>query len=100
MSKLRDAARGQRCTVMIPEVCNGNPETTVLAHVRLPGTGMGRKPPDWFAVFACSACHDAIDGRRLSPFLMTDCGVYLIPALFRTLEIQFRDGLLLVKNSG
>lgn len=24
---------------------------------------MGQKPPDWCSVYACSACHDAIDRR-------------------------------------
>lgn len=63
MSKLRKSARGKHCTLRIPGVCNGNPETTVLCHIRLPGTGIGRKPPDWQAVYGCSNCHDAFDGR-------------------------------------
>lgn len=50
--------------VRLPGVCNGNPETTVLAHYRLAGLcGMGLKPPDWSAAWACSACHDEIDRR-------------------------------------
>lgn len=34
-TKLTKAARGRECQVRIPGVCNGNPETTVLAHYRL-----------------------------------------------------------------
>ncbi|WP_163010062.1 DUF1364 domain-containing protein, partial [Pseudomonas viridiflava] len=51
----------------VPGVCNGNPETTVLAHYRLAGTnGMGCKPNDFQGAWACSACHDYVDGRGSS----------------------------------
>ena len=50
--------------VRIPEVCNHNSETTVLAHYRLAGvSGIGMKSPDILGAWACSACHDAIDRR-------------------------------------
>lgn len=63
-TKLTKAARGRDCQVRIPGVCNGNPETTVLAHYRMAGTsGMGCKPNDLQGAWACSACHDACDGR-------------------------------------
>lgn len=69
VADLRKAARGIECQVRIPGVCNHNPETSVLAHIRLPGTcGMGIKPPDLLGAIACSACHDEIDRRtRLRP---------------------------------
>lgn len=39
-------------------------ETTVLAHYRLAGTnGVGMKPDDEQAAWACARCHDIIDGR-------------------------------------
>jgi len=61
---LRELARGRPCMVRIPGICNGNPETTVLAHVRMMGiSGMGLKAPDWFGAWACSACHDYCDNR-------------------------------------
>lgn len=61
---LRDLARDQSCMVRLDGVCNGNPETTVLAHYRLAGTcGVGMKPPDECGAWACSSCHDAIDRR-------------------------------------
>ncbi|OLS61868.1 DUF1364 domain-containing protein [Pseudomonas putida] len=64
-SKLTKAARGRECQVRIPGVCNGNPETVVLAHYRLAGTcGVGSKPSDLQGAWACSSCHDVIDGRR------------------------------------
>ncbi len=38
----------------------------MLAHYRLAGyTGTGMKPDDYaFGAWACSHCHDAVDGRR------------------------------------
>ena len=47
-------------------VCNKNPETTVLAHLNMRGVfrcGMSQKPPDWAGAWSCSACHDLLDGR-------------------------------------
>ena len=63
---LRKLARGKPCQVRIPIHCNHNRETTVLAHYRLAGySGMGTKPDDWsFGAWACSDCHDVIDGRK------------------------------------
>ncbi|MXF27973.1 DUF1364 domain-containing protein, partial [Escherichia coli] len=64
MADLRKAARGRECQVRILGVCNGNSETSVLAHIRLAGLcGTGIKPPDLIATIACSACHDEIDRR-------------------------------------
>ena len=62
--KLRKAAEGRECMVRLPGICNHNPETTVLAHVRLAGvSGMGIKADDLLGAWCCSACHDAIDRR-------------------------------------
>lgn len=60
--RLRDSARDQPCMVRIPGVCSHNPATTVLAHIN--GGGMGTKTSDLFGAFACSSCHDVIDGRH------------------------------------
>ena len=64
MTEARKSAKGQPCMVRIPGVCNGNPETTVLAHYRLAGyCGTGLKPDDDMAAWSCSACHDECDRR-------------------------------------
>lgn len=65
-AKLRKSARGEECTLQIPGVCNGNPETTVLCHLDvLSESGMGFKCSDLSAAYGCSDCHDAVDGRVL-----------------------------------
>lgn len=61
---LRKLARSQLCMIRLPGICNGDRETTVLAHYRLAGyCGTGMKPPDVLGAWACSSCHDAVDGR-------------------------------------
>ena len=64
----RKAARGQECQIRIPGICNGDPETTVLAHYRMqPYCGAGFKPDDVvFGAYSCSSCHDASDFRAKS----------------------------------
>ena len=65
MSKIRESARGEECQVRLPGICNFNPETTVWAHANgsAAGKGIGMKSPDILGSYACSACHDAVDGR-------------------------------------
>ena len=61
---LRKEAKGRGCMVRIFGICNHNSETVVLAHIRIAGvSGMGMKSPDLIGAWACSACHDEIDGR-------------------------------------
>lgn len=60
---MRKLARGRECTVRLAGVCNFDPTTTVLAHVKAGWFGMGIKPPDVLGVVACHACHDEIDRR-------------------------------------
>lgn len=63
--KLRDSARGQECTLRIPGVCCYDRETTVIAHLPVPGfKGMATKVPDVFAVMSCHTCHAQLDQRR------------------------------------
>lgn len=57
---LRKLAKGQPCMVRIPDVCNYNLETTVLAHLN--GGGMGMKHNDLLGAWCCSACHAWLDG--------------------------------------
>lgn len=67
MADLRKAARGRECQVRIPGVCNGNSETSVLAHIRLAGLcGTGIKPPDLIATIACSATTKSTAAHILS----------------------------------
>ena len=54
---LRKFAQGKDCHLRIPGICNFDPETTSLAHLRMPGiTGGGQKSPDLLGAWACSKC--------------------------------------------
>ena len=64
INQIRASARGQTCTIQSPW-CNHDPDTTVLAHYSAPGCGtMGGKSDDSSAAYACSECHDHLDGRK------------------------------------
>jgi len=94
MSKLRESAKGQACTLNIVGVCNYNEETTVLAHLPSEFKGMGNKSPDYCAAFCCSNCHDAIDGRTHDGELFADKEFYMRRAMVRTWKIWIEDGLV------
>ena len=98
IKKIRDSARGQECTVQSP-CCNHNPETVVFAHYGEPGEkGIGLKPDDTSGAYACSSCHDWLDGR-LQP--SKQCGKtagdreYLwFRAMRRTWKLLIENGVL------
>jgi len=62
-SKVLRSAKGQPCSARFPGICNGNPETTVWAHLNGSafGKGMGQKAHDVLGFHACSDCHSYYD---------------------------------------
>jgi hypothetical protein len=52
-------AKGRRCLLRVPGVCQGGTETTVAAHSNWAchGKGMGKKASDAYTVWGCAACH-------------------------------------------
>lgn len=95
----RDLARGKDCTLRVPGVCCGNPETTVLAHSNkgAHGKGMGLKADDAVgAVWACYTCHSWLD-RGKAPQADKDAAV--ARAMDRMeIELQKIAGDVLVKQ--
>lgn len=92
---LRKSARGRECQVRIPGVCNGNPETSVLAHYRLAGTcGTGCKPDDQQGAIACNSCHDAIDGRTKTEYTRDELRLMHAEGVLRTQQIWRDEGLV------
>jgi len=88
---LRNAAHGRPCMVRGP-TCNGNQETTVLAHIRLIGiSGMGLKATDLLGAWACSDCHAYVDwqgdGREARELL-------LLRGMARTINQLIKEGLI------
>ena len=99
MTPARANAKGQDCTLMLPG-CTNATDTVVLCHLRqFGGGGMGCKPHDSEAVFACSYCHDRLDGR--APLWLEDDespSEYIVRALIRTLRAQRAAGVLIYKG--
>jgi hypothetical protein len=93
MSRLRDAARGQDCTVRLPGICNFNPETTVLGHYRI-NSGIAMKPIDLCGAWICSDCHDAVDGRAKTAFSREMLDLAHLEGMVRTIEALHKRGLL------
>lgn len=94
--KVREAARGEACTLQIFGVCVGGTETTVLAHLHdEAGFGMGQKADDTSAVFACCGCHDEIDGRTRKT-KGADLTWYKLRALQRTIRRLIERGIVIV----
>lgn len=93
--KFTKAARGRDCMIRIEGVCNGNPETTVLAHYRMSGTcGMGIKPNNLQAAWACSACHDVVDGRKPFAVDQEEIRLWHAEGVFRTIDTLISEGVL------
>lgn len=77
-------------------ICNFDPQTTVLAHIRRANVaGMGQKPPDLCAVFACSDCHSEID-RRTHNRRLDEIEGDLLDALLRQLAWYDKHEILIV----
>lgn len=96
---MRNAARGEHCTLEIVGACWGGTDTTVLAHLPDESHGISRKPDDLSACFACVTCHDVIDGRR--PWPSGEKGSrdgYMRRAQTRTWRRLFEKGVLNIKG--
>ena len=92
---LRALARGRECQVRIPGVCNRDPATTVLAHIRMAGiTGIGMKASDFLGAHCCSACHDVIDGRTQTPHSRDYLRLAHLEGMVRTLAILLDEGVI------
>lgn len=94
MTDLRKNARARDCVVRFPGICNRDPETTVLAHLKRGGWYGTVKPPDICGVWACSACHDAIDGRARTALTREQIDAHLLGALCRQLVIYASKGMV------
>lgn len=90
-TKIRNSARGEDCSLRLGQ-CS-DPETVILAHIGK-NRGMGIKCADYFAVYACSGCHDIIDDRVPSSFNPDEIEGEKLRALEETQGKLFAKGLL------
>lgn len=85
LTKIRKSAELQECQIRIPEICNFDETTTILAHKN--GAGMALKSADLHASYCCSACHNEIDsllGNRKSNFTDDEILIMFYEGIFRT----------------
>ena len=75
--KYLNGAKGSHCTFCGP-TCNGNPETTVFAHLNGAafGKGKGMKAHDIAGLDACFECHSYIDAGHGTKPLLTEAEFY------------------------
>lgn len=92
MSRITKSAKGEKCQVRIPGVCNYDPSTTVFAHLN--GGGMGIKKSDLHGAYCCSACHDAIDGRSDHAIPHQTLALFHREGVERTQDILLEKGLI------
>ena len=96
---LRNASRGATCTLRIPGVCNGNPETVVGCHVSIPGfsAGMAQKNDDLFLIDGCSDCHACFDSRAKFAAAPVDW-LDVLRALMESQQRRLNAGLIVVSD--
>lgn len=98
-------AKGKPCMVRIASTFGhscASEETTVLAHITLPGMkAMGKKlVPDLCGAWACATCHGIVDGQIVArPYLQgrytkSDINLFFYEGVMRTLDQLVRDGVL------
>ncbi len=60
---LLDLARGMRCLLCVPGICQGGTDSTVACHSNLSihGKAGARKADDQYSVWGCMACHRWLD---------------------------------------
>jgi hypothetical protein len=74
-TKVLRSAKGQPCAGRFPGICNGNPETTVWAHLNGHrfGKGAGLKAHDILGLHLCADCHRYLDtGHGTRPLISNE----------------------------
>jgi len=96
MSKITASAKGENCTIRLSIVCNHNPETVVFAHINgiRFGHGIGIKNNDILGAYACSDCHDAVDGRTKTHYSDNELKLAHYEGVFETQMKLVKKGLL------
>lgn len=89
--KLLNLARGAPCMLQIPDICNGDPATTVACHSNSMrhGHATGLKGHDCYIAFGCSDCHRSIDS---GPFSRSDRDYFFDRGRDRTLLWLWENG--------
>lgn len=93
-------SKGQTCKLAIPDVCTGDVDTVVPAHIRDRHAGRGVKASDLSSADCCWACHEVFDLRAKLPsgqYLTSEEWLfYALRGLQDTLESRARRQIIIV----
>ena len=89
--KYTRSAEGKECQIRL-EGCLFSNDTTVLAHLN--GAGMGIKSLNIHGAYACSNCHDIVDGRQRSSLSQKQIELDHLRGVIRTQIIMVKEGIL------
>ena len=93
-SKLIKSAYGKGCTIRFYNYCNGDPTTTVLAHVPCDRRRREIKSPDWWAALSCSGCFNVLNGSVKTGMSKETIYIRHIRGVYRTINRHIEDGLI------
>jgi len=88
------SARGEQCTLQIVGICNRNIETTVYSHFPDGSGGSNKLNGELCGGYACSDCHDIVDGRQKHDIPKGDLEFYMRRAQQRTLVRLIDQGFV------
>lgn len=97
MADLTKIAKAKECHLRLFPFCDRDTSKTVLAHIRIGGTGgTGLKPPDICGVPACDSCHAVIDGRiKQSVYSQTELKAEICRAQNQWLEWLWKQEIVI-----
>lgn len=95
---IREAARDEDCTLLVPGVCQNNTQTTVACHSNYSedGHGKGIKSDDIFVAFGCYHCHTWLDQGKASREEKRDV---FHRGMKRTWKRLFEKGVISIKGA-
>lgn len=93
--KIRDAAEGEQCTLLVPGICRDETLTTVWCHSPYQEHGKAgkRKAHDCFGCIGCHRCHTWLDGAHHQMDVL-DAYHTFIRAMCRSWLVLLRKGVL------
>lgn len=92
-AKFTSMAKGQLCMIRVPDVCCGDPQTSVPCHLRMPGlSGFGFIADPIFWAIGCHTCHAWCDSHHDDA-----TRVMFYQGIFRTQQWLYKRGVLVLE---
>lgn len=95
--KIMESAKGEVCQLRLSGICNSDTSTTVFAHAPSQFKAMSLKGNDFWGMYACSNCHDVIDGRVASTCTNKYLELSCYSAIEMTIFKLIKKGIITIK---